>query len=68
VDSAVGAGDSMLAGALLARAEGADWSEALRLAVACGTATAKTPGTELCYPETISSILPQVRLEPLSAR
>lgn len=66
VDSAVGSGDSMLAGALIARAEGADWAETLRLAVACGTATAKTPGTELCYPEAIREILCQVKLEPLS--
>lgn len=63
VDSAVGAGDSMLAGALVARAEGASWADALRMGVACGTATATTPGTELCHLETIRDILPQVRLE-----
>ena len=63
VDSAVGAGDSMLAGALVARAEGASWADALRMGVACGTATATTPGTELCHLETIRDILPQVRLK-----
>jgi 1-phosphofructokinase family hexose kinase len=66
VDSAVGAGDSMLAGALLARAEGADWADVLRLGVACGTATATTPGTELCHLETVRAILPQVELRRLA--
>lgn len=63
VDSAVGAGDSLLAGALAALAEGRPPEEALRLGVACGTATATTPGTELCYRDTIDRILPQVVLE-----
>lgn len=66
VDSAVGAGDSLLAGALVARAGGADWAEVLRLGVACGTATATTPGTELCYLETVREILPGVELEAIS--
>lgn len=65
VDSAVGAGDSLLAGVLVALAGGKAWDEVLRLGVACGTATATTPGTELCYPETVDAILPQVRLEQL---
>ncbi len=65
VDSAVGAGDSLLAGALVALAEGRSWPEVLRLGVACGAATATTPGTELCRPETVREILPQVRLERL---
>ncbi len=66
VDSAVGAGDSMLAGALVARAEGANWADVLRLGVACGTATATTPGTELCHFETVKRILPQVELRRLA--
>lgn len=65
VDSAVGSGDSMLAGALVARSQGAAWPEVLRWSVACGTATATTPGTELCYANTIHEILPQITLEPL---
>jgi 6-phosphofructokinase 2 len=65
VDSAVGAGDSLLAGALVALAEGRSWAEVLRLGVACGTATATTPGTNLCYRETIDDIYPRVRLEAL---
>lgn len=62
-DSALGAGDSLLAGLLVARADGADAAESLRLGVACGTATATTPGTELCHRETVDAILPQVRVE-----
>ncbi len=65
-NSAVGAGDSMLAGALVALAEDKSLDEVLRLGVACGTATATTPGTELCYRDTIELILPQVELERLS--
>ena len=49
VDSAVGAGDAMVAGALSAAAEGRSPEAQLRLAIACGSATAITPGTELCH-------------------
>lgn len=66
VDSVVGAGDSLLAGALVARAKGAGWPEMLRWGVACGTATATTPGTDLCHLDTIKEILPQIRLEHLT--
>lgn len=62
-DSALGAGDSLLAGLLVARAQGADAAESLRMGVACGTATATTPGTELCERDTVESIVPQVRVE-----
>jgi 6-phosphofructokinase 2 len=65
VDSAVGAGDSLLAGVLIAIAEGKPWDEVLRVGVACGTATAMTPGTDLCHPETVATLLPEVRLERL---
>ncbi|MEZ4631614.1 MAG: 1-phosphofructokinase [Deinococcales bacterium] len=65
VDSAVGAGDSLLAGVLVALAERHSPEEALRLGVACGSATAMTPGTELCYKETIDALYDEVGLEPL---
>ncbi len=64
--SAVGAGDSFLAGLCSKLAEGCAAGEALRFAVACGTATAMTPGTSLCQLEGIQTILPQVRLEELN--
>ncbi len=65
VDSAVGAGDSLLAGALVAIAEGKSLAEVLKLAVACGSATATSPGTSLCHQETVKELYSLVRLEPI---
>lgn len=65
VDSPLGSGDSLLAGILVALAEKRTLEDVLCLGVACGTATAMTPGTRLCYREDIEAILPQVRLEQL---
>lgn len=65
IDSAVGAGDAMLAGALAAAVDGAPWETLLRLGVACGTATAITPGTELCHGPDVESLLPQTVVETL---
>jgi len=62
VDSAVGAGDALLAGALVALVEGRGREEALRLGVACGTATAMTPGTALCNVEDVETLLPHVKV------
>ena len=47
VQSTVGAGDSMVAGLIAAFARGGDSAQALRLGLACGSATAAQPGTEL---------------------
>ncbi|MGL4610191.1 MAG: 1-phosphofructokinase [Trueperaceae bacterium] len=66
VDSAVGAGDSLLAGVLVAKGDDKPWDEVLRLGVACGSATAMSPGTDLCYVKDIEMILPQVKLERLA--
>lgn len=49
--STVGAGDSSLAGFLLASTEGHDGAAALCRAVAYGTAATSLPGTTLPYPE-----------------
>jgi 6-phosphofructokinase 2 len=46
--SAVGAGDSFVAGMTLGLVRGRNVREALRLAVAAGTAAVMTMGTELC--------------------
>lgn len=51
VRSTVGAGDSSLAGYVLARLAGKDYPDALRQAVAYGTAAAANPGTEIPSPE-----------------
>jgi 6-phosphofructokinase 2 len=48
VRSATGAGDSFLAGMVLALAEGAAPASAFRRGVAAGTAAVLSPGTELC--------------------
>jgi 6-phosphofructokinase 2 len=48
VRSAVGAGDSMVAGIVAGLMEGRDLPAALRLGVAAGAAAVMTPGTELC--------------------
>jgi len=66
VHSAVGAGDSFLAGLCSRLAEGFAPDEALRFAVTCGTATAMNPGTSLCQLEGVNALLPLVRLEALS--
>jgi 6-phosphofructokinase 2 len=62
--SAVGAGDSFLGGLVLKLRNGAGPDEALRYGVACGTAALISPGTELCRPEDVVSLLPGVRVEP----
>ena len=53
VRSTVGAGDSSLAGYILARLAGQDFPDALRNAVAYGTAAASNPGTEIPSPDDI---------------
>lgn len=60
VRSPVGSGDSMLAGLCVRLAEGWEVLEALRYGVACGTATATTPGTELCSQAGVEALFPQV--------
>ena len=65
VRSAVGAGDSLVAGFL------AGWRprgllEAFRLAVACGTAAAMTPGTELCHRRDVRRVLPRIAIRRVS--
>jgi 1-phosphofructokinase family hexose kinase len=65
VDSTVGAGDSAVAGFVMAHSQGKDLVECVRLACAAGTATAQTPGTELCHRLEVERILPLVKLSYL---
>jgi 6-phosphofructokinase 2 len=58
--SAVGAGDSFLAGMTYGLASGALLLEAFRIAAAAGAATALTPGTDLCHPAEVLRLLDQV--------
>ncbi len=62
VDSTVGAGDSVVGGFVLAHSRGKDLADSIRLACAAGTATARTPGTELCHLADVEAILPRVEL------
>lgn len=48
IRSTVGAGDSMVAGIVLALSEGNTIEDSVRYGVACGTAATMNPGTELC--------------------
>jgi 6-phosphofructokinase 2 len=65
VDSTVGAGDSAVAGFILSHARGQNETDWVRWACASGTATAQTPGTELCHLETVEEILPRVEITEL---
>ena len=62
VNSSVGAGDSLVGGFLVGWARRRSLLEALRLGVACGTATVMTPGTELCHRTDVRRILPRVTI------
>lgn len=61
--SAVGAGDSFVAGLVLAMSRGQNWSEALALATATAASAVTTQATELCRPEDVVRLLPQVKVE-----
>ncbi len=56
VKSTVGAGDSMVAGMVLALERGMNHRQMLRYGVACGTATTMNPGTFLCKKEDVERI------------
>jgi 6-phosphofructokinase 2 len=62
--SAVGAGDSFLAGMVHALAQGQDDVSAFRFGVAAGSAAVLRPGTGLAHPEDIRRLLPLVKTEP----
>ncbi len=57
VQSAVGAGDSFVAGLCLALSEGRGVEDMLRQAVATAAATLLTPGTELCRKQDVDRLL-----------
>jgi 6-phosphofructokinase 2 len=61
--STVGAGDSMVAGMLLALTN--DWpiQDVLRYGVACGTAATMNEGTELCRKEDADHLFQQISIE-----
>lgn len=62
VTSAVGAGDSFVAGMVWSMANGKSRSDAFALGVACGSAALASSGTALCHPADVQRLLPQVQL------
>jgi 6-phosphofructokinase 2 len=65
VMSSVGAGDSFLGGLIWSISTGSDLANALRHAVAAGSAALLAPGTQLCRPEDVRRLMPEVRLSPV---
>ena len=60
VKSRIGAGDSMIAGMVLALARGSGAVEAVKRGIAAGAAAVMTPGTELCRREDAERIYEEV--------
>lgn len=56
IKSKVGAGDSMVAGIVLALSRGRSVEEAVRHGIAAGAAAVMTPGTELCRGEDVQRL------------
>ena len=65
--SAVGAGDAFLAAALVAKQNGAPLEEALRAAVAAGTAVLRSSGSDLLTRSDFDELLRAVEVRPVSA-
>jgi fructose-1-phosphate kinase PfkB-like protein/YHS domain-containing protein len=61
--SKVGAGDSFLAGCVLALSQELSIEEALRLGMAAGTAAVMNEGTQLCRKEDVERLLPGIKIE-----
>ena len=65
VRSKVGAGDSFLAGCVLALSQGRSIEDALRLGMAAGTAAVMNEGTQLCRKEDVERLVPGIKVEPV---
>ena len=68
VVSRVGAGDSMVAGILSIIANGGSSEDALRLGIACGSATVQMPGTELFTMNLVNSIINEIKIEKINVQ
>lgn len=62
IKSKVGAGDSMVAGIVLALSQGKTIQDAAFFGVAAGTAAVMTPGTELCRREDTERLFKEMKL------
>ncbi len=65
VNSTVGAGDSMVAAVAVMTERGANKEEILRCAVAAGSASIMTPGTNLFYRDKFEEIYSKIRVQKL---
>ena len=63
VRSSIGAGDSFVAGIIFALSENTAFEDALALGVACGTASALNPGSDLCKMNDIDMMKKEVRIK-----
>ena len=68
IRSTVGAGDCTIAGLALKLAKGEPLIKACRLAVAMGSATALTPGVELCHKADVERLLPQITIQEIATK
>ncbi|MFO0775386.1 MAG: 1-phosphofructokinase [Nitrospiraceae bacterium] len=62
VQSAVGAGDSTVAGFVLKYCGGKGLEECVRFATACGTAATLAPGNSLCLASDVERLFPKVQV------
>lgn len=60
IQSKIGAGDSMVAGIVLALARGKSVPEAVRFGIAAGASAVSTPGTELCRRDETEKLYQQI--------
>lgn len=67
VASALGSGDTVLAGLVMKLDQAGSVRESLALGCAAGTATCLNPGTELCHSADVRDILPKVKIRTLNA-
>lgn len=65
IRSTVGSGDSMVAGLVFAFAAGDSAEQALRWGIACGSATAMRPGTDLFRAGEVEALLPTIAVRRL---
>jgi 6-phosphofructokinase 2 len=56
IKSTVGAGDSMVAGMIIAMQQQLPWKKVLRYGIASGTAATMNAGTELCSKQDVEKI------------
>ena len=63
--SVVGAGDSFLGAIIWSLARGDDLRTALSFGVAGGSAALLSPGTDLCRPEDVQRLMPEVMVRPV---